>query len=274
MKEFKLLAKKINLLGDIHIKKYGEKSFSSFASEMLSKTKFDRVFDAKEFITSSFLSLPSQHFKYLEFSDLPVTVSVGKSCFIDLYFWRRRSTVIHNHHFRGAFTCLLGKNLDFDYEFERTRKLSKFFDLGNLHLKEKRQIHVGDVVEISYLDKFIHQNHHHADLTVNLCFRTPQDKKRDLSNYLHSGLRYSRNESLIENTMRLKRCLDLGVIDLKRMKISPDHALMFLLVFNESSDLETKKYLEKLLKTEFKINIQKLLESHDKKFSQLEDFYE
>lgn len=273
------LAKKINRKGDLFIKKNGIADFHKKASELLAVSDLSEHFDFEEIVQSAFDLKHPQHFKSLEFSDLPVTIAQGENCFIDVYFWRRRPTVIHNHHFTGAFMCLFGSNVDLEFTFKRERKLGKFHDLGTIELKHTRQILPGDIAEIALMDKFIHQNHHQAELTVNLCFRTPQDPVKNLSNYLFSGLRYEKDAELLGRVARLQRFVDLGVFNADKVKINNDDSINFLIQTFETRSgnprlLKLKAKLDKRIKDELGVDVTKLLKEHDHEMEKIENDYQ
>ena len=273
------LAKKINRKGDLFIKKNGITDFHKKASELLATSDLSEHFDFEEIVQSAFDSKHPQHFKSLEFSDLPITIAQGENCFIDIYFWRRRPTVIHNHHFTGAFMCLFGSNVDLEFTFKREKKLGKFHDLGTVELKNTRQILPGDIAEIALMDKFIHQNHHQAELTVNLCFRTPQDPVKSLSNYLFSGLRYEKNTELLGRVARLQRFIDLGVFNSDKVNINNDDAINFLIqTFDTRSEnprlLKLRAKLDKRIKEELGVDVTKLLKQHDLEMDKIENDYQ
>jgi hypothetical protein len=273
------LVKKINRKGDLFIKKNGIKDFHKFAADILTDSHLEDQFNYQEVVEHAFSSRHGQNFKNLEFSDLPVTIAQGENCFIDLYFWRRRPTVIHNHHFTGAFMCLLGQNIDLEFTFQKTKKLGRFHDLGELELKHTRRMGPGAVAGIPFMDKFIHQNHHQADLTVNLCFRTPQFPGKNLSNYLFSGLRFEKNPDLLGRVGRLHRFLNMGDFDYKKVKINADDAINFLIQsFDTRSEnprlLKLQKMLNKNLKSELGVDISALMNAHEAKFDKMLEGYE
>lgn len=273
------LAKKINRKGDLFIQKNGIAEFHKKASELLSASDLSQHFDFEEIVKCAFDSKHPQHFKSLEFSDLPITIAQGENCFIDVYFWRRRPTVIHNHHFTGAFMCLFGSNVDLEFIYKREKKLGKHHDLGSLDMKNTRQILPGDIAEIALMDKFIHQNHHQAELTVNLCFRTPQDPVKSLSNYLYSGLRYEKNAELLGRVARLIRFIDLGVFNADKVNINNDDAINFLIQTYETRSgnprlLKLRTKLEKRIKEELGIDVSKLLKEHDQQMEKIENDYQ
>ena len=114
------LAQKLVKSGDRFIAQHGVKEFHKKAADLLSSSTLAQDYDYQEIVTEAFTPSFQRHpqnFASLEFSDLPITLARGKNCFIDVYFWRRRPTVIHNHHFVGAFQCLHGSNLDLEFQF-------------------------------------------------------------------------------------------------------------------------------------------------------------
>jgi len=273
------LAKSINRKGDAYIKRHGIGDFHKVAADLLDKSNLSTHFNYQEIVETAFNSKSGQNFKNLEFSDLPLTIARGENCFIDLYFWRRRPTVVHNHHFNGAFMCLLGQNLDLEYTYKKKQKLGRFHDLGELALKQTRKLVPGSIAEISFMDKFIHQNHHQADLTVNLCFRTPQAPKKNLSNYLYSGLRYEKDAELLGRVARLQRFLHIREFDTSKIKISNDDAINFLIqTYDTSSEnkrlLNLRKFLGNRIKDELGIDVTKLMCSHETEFDEIESEYE
>lgn len=273
------IAKKINRKGDSFIKQHGIKDFHKFAADLLDQSNLAKHFDYQQVVEAAFNSKSGQNFKSLEFSDLPVTIARGENCFIDLYFWRRRPTVIHNHHFNGAFMCLLGQNLDLEYSFVKKQKLGKFHDMGELTLKQTRKLTPGSIARINFMDKFIHQNHHQADLTVNLCFRTPQHPTKNLSNYLFSGLRFEKDIELLGRVARLQRFLHIKEFDFSKINITSDDAINFLIQTHNTSSLNHRllnlqKLLSKRVKDEFGINVKKLMDTHGVEFEKIENEYE
>jgi len=190
----------------------GHENFCDFAANLLGSSMLHQDFNFEEVVVGSLSHLypAHQNFNFLEFSDFPLTIAKGESCFLDMYIWRRRPTVIHNHHFSGAFMCLYGNNVDLEFIFEKTRKLGNFHDLGILKLEKERIIRPGDIAPIGFLNKYIHQNHHQSDLTVNICFRSLDIEGSSLSNYLYSGLRFEKDPQLLKRTLRMRKMLELG----------------------------------------------------------------
>lgn len=266
-------------LGDDFIRQHGSSRFHEHASELLRSSKILESFSLEEILKHA-LHIDretAQNFKSFEFSDLPLTLSRGELCFIDLYFWRRRPTTIHNHHFSGAFMGLVGKNVDLEFSFTSSRQLGGFHELGELKLKRDMTLSPGDVVSIAPLDGFIHQNHHQADLTVNLCFRTLDLQGESLSGYLYSGLRFTKDPQLLMRVERVRRLIDFGPVSPESLNL--DETMAFLIQSYESESahprfLELREFSQKRVLKEAGVNIQELLQAHGKMIEDLEDQYE
>lgn len=281
MSEFKKIASSLVKKGDSFIQENGVKKFHLEASELLKKANLHKVYDYQEIVGLAFNSSSrkiEQNFASLEFSDLPLTIARGKHCFIDLYFWRRRPTVIHNHHFTGAFQCLVGSNVDLEFEFLEKKKFGKYHSLGEVKVIKTHDVISGDIQPIAPLDKFIHQNHHHADLTVNLCFRTSDIQRNHLSNYLYSGLKYEKNPALLGRVEKLLRFTQLENFNFKALELDLDDALAFLIrtdgieTHNKTfQDLQT--HLQTIVKKETGLNITKLFDEHESILNKLQDHY-
>lgn len=281
MKQLNAEARKLVRKGDLAFKKHGLKNFHQEAQSLLDSSAFCELFDYKEILESSFKKgfKQEQNFGSLQFSDLPLTVASGENCFLDLYFWRRRPTVIHNHHFAGAFQCLMGVNVDLEFEWEKERSLGKFHSQGKLKLKETKILKKGDSESIGFLDSYIHQNHHQADLTVNLCLRTPEVKKTNLSNYLFSGLRFEKCPKFLSRTSRLHRVMGMQEINLDKIEMDLDDAVQFLFQTyeNGSQDQRLQKLRKKQLarvKNEWGINPDQILKKHYLEIDRHQELYD
>ncbi len=278
---FVIRARELVSLGDKFIKNFGSDKFHFEAARLLEESQMHELFNFRNLIETSFSKSFNHHQKYknLEFSDLPLTIARGNDCFIDVYFWRRRPTVIHNHHFNGAFQCLEGLNIDSEFKFKTIKKLTKHHSLGELQLKRTVILKKGDIERINFLDKFIHQNHHQADLTVNLCFRTLDAPQKNLSNYLFSGLKFEKDQGSIERAQRIFAFARIDDFDHRKLNITLIDAINFLIIFHGSSVshtrfLKLKKFLEAKVKSETGIKVTELLEKHDRELERIESDYE
>jgi hypothetical protein len=257
------------------------KNFHGHAAELLLAAKLPELYDYSELVEASFRRGfgHEQNFKAGEFSDLPITIARGDACFIDVYFWRRNPTTIHNHHFTGAFQCIRGKNLDSEYRFRRGRALTPFHVLGELTELRTREVNPGDVAAIALQDKFIHQNHHHGELTVNLCFRTPDHPGKNLANFLYSGLKFEKDHRVLARARRLYEFAVMDTIDVEKLEVTLSDAFNFVLNTYGSgsahpSVLKVQKFLQKKIARETGVDLAKLLRAHDRRLEEIQSAYE
>lgn len=281
MKDLVKMAETLIKTGDEFIEAQGVQEFHYKAEELLHQAKLQDHYDFKQLVETTFSDQFNSYQNYasMQFSDLPITLAHGNHCFLDLYFWRRRPTVIHDHHFVGAFQCLEGSNVDLEFEFIKNQKLGEFHDLGELNLLQTRLLKKGDVAKIDLLDKFIHQNHHQADLTINVCFRTPDIGTNNLSNFLYSGLRFEKDSELLNRVSRLMSFIHLGDFDVKKLNLSVDDALCFLIKSYRMQSsgkrfMEVKNFLLKKVQDELQVDILSLLDQHESQMDQIENQYE
>lgn len=274
------LSQSLVKLGDEFLEVHGPQVFHEKAFELLTKHKLHEFYDFENLVETSLKQdfNPSQNYGQFQFSDLPITLARGEHCFLDLYFWRRRPTVIHDHHFTGAFQCLKGVNVDFEFEYFKKQDLDSFHDMGELKLKQVRHLREGDVAAIDLLDKFIHQNHHQDDLTVNLCFRTPDIGNKNLSNYLYSGLRFEKDPVLLNRINRLIAFAGMGNFDQSKLELTLDDAIYFLIStyrseFQNSRLNSLKKLMDEKVKNQTGLDINALLNQHELSMDQLENDY-
>jgi len=277
---FLAYCRKLVKMGDEFLIQHPSK-FHEQARELLIKAKLHEIYNYSEIVENSFQNNfnHEQNYKSFEFSDLPITVARGEHCFIDLYFWRRNPTTIYNHHFQGAFQCLSGKNIDSIYKFKKTRKLTPLHSLGELLEIQTREVAVGEVEPIDLLDNFIHQNHHHGELTVNLCFRTPDYPGKNLANFLYTGLRYEKDQLGQARARRLYEFLQIDDLNPAKLNITLSDAFNFILSTHGLSTShprfhKLKKYLLDKIKNETGINLLKLLSIHDLKLDEIQSNYE
>ena len=262
--------------GDEFISLHGPLTFHEKAAGLLEEAKLHETFNLEELIVASFSDDFNQNQNYasFQFSDLPVTLAMGEHCFLDLYFWRRRPTTIHNHHFTGAFQCLAGENVDLEFEYTKELSLGRYHDLGQLQLRQSRKLVSGDIAAIDLLDKFIHQNHHQAELTINVCFRTPDIGEVHLSNFTYSGLRHEQHPLIIDRVSRLMSFINMHDFDVRGLNLTADDAINFL-IRTHQSDSRNKKMWEvrSYMKSLIDQDIDHLLDVHESKMQELEEEY-
>lgn len=260
--------------GDAFLKVKKPGDFPPKARELLGMARLHEGFDHRELLRNSFSLKVEQNFKRLEFSDLPLTIGRGEHCFVDVYLWRRRPTTVHNHHFTGAFQCLSGVNVETLYSWKTTRKLTRFHSLGKLEELTTNVLKSGDVQSITLQDRFIHQTHHHADLTVNLCFRTPDIPGKNLANFLFSGLRIEKDSESLRTAEVLYKYSGIDTLRPGDLALANEDVLNFLLHTLGTSKnprlLRLQRELERKMKIELGIEVSKLLREHDKILDELQ----
>jgi hypothetical protein len=157
--------------------------------------------------------------------------------------------------------------------------LTKFHSLGELKLKRSKVLKSGDFEPINFQDKFIHQNLHQADLCVNLCFRTPDVVKKNLSNFLFSGFKYEHDPASLARASRLLAFTRIDEFRPQKLNLSLVDAFTFLLMSYSSPSVHPRqarleKFLENLVKKETGVDLIKLLSTHDHELDRLEAEYE
>ena len=270
------LATRLTHEGDAFISAHGPLKFHEKAGSLLQEARLHEFYRFEDLVSASFHKNfnPDQNYGSFQFSDLPVTIAMGKHCFLDLYFWRRRPTVIHDHHFTGAFQCLEGSNVDLEFEFIKSKSVGRYHDLGEVKLKHSRHLKKGDIAPIDLLDKFIHQNHHQAELTINACFRTPDIGETNLSNFLYSGLRFEKHPEVLNRVNRLISFVNIGPFDIKTLDLNADDAINFL-IRTYKTESKSKKLLDlrEFMKTLTTEDIDALMDEHELKMDELENQY-
>ena len=275
-KAAKLLVKR----GDAFLQKNSPRKFHLEAARLLGEFDFPEMYSFKKLVEISFKQNIEkiQNYRSFEFSDLPLTLARGESCFLDLYVWRRRPTTIHNHHFMGAFQCLEGSNVDLKFSWETKKKIGKLHSTGKLTLDETRSVQKGSIVPIDLQDRFIHQNHHHSDITVNLCFRTPDFPKKNIANFLYSGFRYEKERTTLMKAERLFRMARVGAIETEKLSLSVDDMICFLIQsYGTTSEnpnfLKMREAFSKKVFKEHRLNTDDILDQHESELDLIQSNY-
>ena len=161
-----------------------------------------------------------------------------------------------------------------EFEYVKEKSLGLYHDLGQLKLRHSRTLVKGDIAPIDLLDKFIHQNHHQAELTINACFRTPDIGEVNLSNYTYSGLRNEQHPHILDRVSRLLSFINIGDFDVKSLNLNSDDAINFL-IRTYKSDSKNKKMLEvrAYMKSMIVEDIDSLMDEHELRMHELEEEY-
>ena len=135
------------------------------------------------------VELPMQTFPNGEFSDFPLTLVRTDKILIDIYFWFKSDTSIHNHHFCGAFKIIGGDSYQVSYRFDKTKTISPGLDEGVMTQIGNEHLTLGSVNTIKLKDNFIHHVFHLGKPTITLCVRTPFLDNENLSTFLYPKYR-------------------------------------------------------------------------------------
>lgn len=120
----------------------------------------------------SMSQLPRQTFSHRTFSQFPLTLFNHHGYNLDLYFWNRANTSIHDHNFSGAFKVLKGTYHQLTYQFVEEKKYFDWLSKGQLSHQGVNVLLPQDVQTIVHGDEFIHLTHHENLDCVTACLRT------------------------------------------------------------------------------------------------------
>src|ERR1044071_9005127 len=153
-------------------KDFNEELFPALAAEALKSACLPEKSSAWQVLewTLEQTELPRQRDVHAQFGEPPITLYSGPRFQIDVYFWFRGTTAIHEHGFCGAFQVLHGSSIHSWYEFELREKVSSFCQIGDMRLKSCNLLNVGDVQEIlpgrQYIHSLFHLDHPSATIVV------------------------------------------------------------------------------------------------------------
>ncbi len=117
-------------------------------------------------------NLPVQRDLPGRFGDPPITIFNAPRFHIDVYFWLKGTTAIHQHSFCGAFQVLHGSSIHSWYEFERNEIINTFTELGNINLKICELLNVDDIQQIWAGKQYIHGLFHLEQPSATIVVRT------------------------------------------------------------------------------------------------------
>lgn len=153
---------------------YKQSAFPDLSAKHLKSLKDFSVPSFSEIASQlATIDLPPQTFNGLDFSDFPLTLVRKENFCIDIYFWNRSDTGIHDHHFHGAFKILAGSSMQVNYEFKTKIEHGMYLSEGELQQTSAKNLNQGDVEAIHKHDRFIHQVFHVEIPALTLCIRTP-----------------------------------------------------------------------------------------------------
>lgn len=121
---------------------------------------------------------------------------------LDLYFWIR-PTIIHSHHFWGAFQVVHGQSLHALFDFEDETSPVEVVSLGKLKVKKVELLAPGDVRGVVPGMRFIHQVYHLSKPTVSLVARLVEGGRERLEQCFFPGLAMAMPLDVAEEDYRM-----------------------------------------------------------------------
>ena len=156
-----------------HRQNYDLDIFPQLASEALQNLSSLEIPKLNSMISEiASLELPDQSFPDAVFSDLPITLARTSKVHMDMYFWFKSDTSIHNHHFAGAFKVVKGSSYQICYKFDSPISVDPSLYEGKIEKVSDNLLTEGSVELIIPEDCFIHQVIHLEKPTITLCLRT------------------------------------------------------------------------------------------------------
>lgn len=195
---------------------YQISQFPSVATEALIATAIPEHLDARDLRRWVFGidRFPQQEDIVGLFGSPPITVFRSDAFFVSLLFWRNGTTDTHQHAFSGAFQVLDGCSVHATYDFEMTRTVNEYVQLGALTRSTLEFLNVGDAHPIPSGSQLIHALVHLEKPTVTAVVRTYRDPwSSPQLNYLRQGVRYDQVTDNVSLRRRLELIDTLGPTD-------------------------------------------------------------
>lgn len=120
--------------------------------------------------------LPFQDDIEATFGQPPLTVYWQPDFRIEVLFWLRGLTAIHQHAFSGAFHVMEGSSLHTTWDFQCEERAATKLLLGQLKLKKAELLRAGDTRPIIAGNPLIHATCHLDRPTVSVVIRTNGEK--------------------------------------------------------------------------------------------------
>ncbi len=240
-----------------------DKKLSEIAYYELSKINFSLDFDQQKFIDNFFkqIEIPKQAKVNSQFGEPPFTIyySEKNNFYVEVYFWEKIHTTVHDHGFQGAFQVIKGKSLESTYSFIKKEAKDNENSIGELTHNKLLILAPGITREIKSGNGYIHRVLHLEPSSASLIIRSIKDSYIQKS-YLFSqlstpswpkdeivlklrALDWILQKRLIPSTKLIEELLYYG--DLWKLLSKYEHArkyfikLLFL-TFDESTIIKTK----------------------------------
>ena len=123
------------------------------------------------------------------FGDCSITLWENQAFYIEVIFWNRMWTSIHEHGFSGAFLNLTGERFVAEYKFDEEIRIEEKLRKGILSKKKIESMQVGDVRLILEGMDGIHRTMSVEGLGVSFVIRTKKEKSSQFS-FFSNGMAY------------------------------------------------------------------------------------
>ena len=154
---------------------YRTETLAEIARDSLARFQLSDI-PMEELLETLFMAdLPNQVDIHSGFGEPHVTVFDNGLIYIEVLFWQRNQTTIHEHAFGGAFQVLHGTSVHPTYHFDCHEEISSHMHLGQLQLDQLTCLKVGDVTEIVPGSRMIHSSLHVEHPTITLVVRNRAD---------------------------------------------------------------------------------------------------
>lgn len=172
MKVFEELGNRVEELW--RAEEYDEELLPSIAKAALEEADLPSKTDPWQILewTLAERGLPTQRDLPSSFGQPAITLYISARFHIDVYFWFDGTTSIHRHGFCGAFQVLHGSSIHSWYEFETSKRLNRFTEVGEMKLKLCELLNVGDIQEIWSGSRYIHSLFHLNRPSATIVIRT------------------------------------------------------------------------------------------------------
>jgi hypothetical protein len=171
--------------------------------------------------------LARQTFNGQEFSQFPLTLLNHEGYNLDLYFWNKANTCIHDHNFSGAFKVIKGIYFQSTYQFKKIKVHTDWLAEGELNKIKSEKLLAGDVVGIKIGSDFIHETYHIEGECVTACLRSEM-RTGPIHTFFPPSLR------LMSVPMDFKEMKALDYIKFLSINMS-DKTETFLILFSDFS---------------------------------------
>lgn len=236
--------------------RYDELAFPDVAHRVLTEDPPNTQLSFLDAVEYGFFTypLPNQADIEATFGQPPLTVYWQPDFRIEVLFWLRGLTAIHQHAFSGAFHVMDGSSLHTSWDFQCEERLSNKLLLGQVKLKKVEYLRAGNTRPIIAGKPFIHATCHLDRPTVSVVIRTNGEKVQlPQYSYLPPSVAYEPRDSsprikrhiqllrLLKSTQRYEELIDILFELLERE--NDYHALLYLLKVYDLFEDETNRDL-------------------------------